>query len=289
SRNSFFADIFHEFPEYDFRTNGELAQMSPVSLRDEKKRPWETIGYFLALSTAGNLKSVSYPLVTKIVYDEFILEKGMTHYLPNEEKAFNQFYSTVDRWKDKTRVFFLANAVSIMTPFFLAYNIKPDEESEWVRRKFIRTPDGGKRNFIVCHFPDSEDFQQEAYKTAFGQFIESTEYADFALGNEFADDHDGLIAAKTSNADYQYTLETIHGTFSVWLDFDQSPPIWYILERRPKNELLYTLIPERMDDDKYLMTYNDKLLQLLRTAFKQRRAYFDTSKSRNAFAEIAKR
>lgn len=280
SRDAFFADLDAEgaFPDWDFRIHGGLAQMAHVDTQDDKKRKWATIGYFIPLSSAQGVKSVAYPLVTTIIFDEFILEKGMTHYLPNEAEIFTNFYSTVDRYKDKTRVFFLANAVSINNPYFIRYKIVPDKVGE-----FHRVEDG----FIVCHFADSAQFQNEVYQTRFGRFIQNTEYADYAVGSEFKDNHDGLLKLKNSEATYFYTLETESGTFSVWLDWSDST--YYIQSKRPKAESIMTLISSKMMEGKTLLFTNDKLIQDMRTAFRHGRVCFDSAQARNSFIEIFKR
>jgi hypothetical protein len=280
SKETFFADLIanNEFPDWDFRTYGAHAQMAKASTRDAKKREWVTIGHFIALSTAQAIKSVAYPLVTNIGYDEFILEKGTTHYIANEVHAFNNLYSTVDRNQDKTRVFFMANAVSITNPYFLEYDIKIDNDTEFIVKR------GG---FIVIHVVKANEFTEQVYATKFGKFIAGTEYGDFAAGNEFADNNDNLLNVKGASARYTYTIETKQGTFSVWMDWLAGK--YYVQERRPKQEILFTILPERMSEGKVLLSYSDKVMQSLRTAFRNGNTFFDTPKSRNAFIEIFKR
>jgi hypothetical protein len=282
SANTFFDDIKAKdlFPEWDFRNYGAVAQMAPASTRDAKQRPWKTIGHFIALSTAQSIKSVAYPLVTNIGFDEFILEKSMTRYLPNETYAFNNLYNTVDRNQDKTRVYFMANSVSIMNPYFLEYDIKPEQCND---QGFIVKANG----FLVVHFVKSEEFRSQVYDTRFGQFIAATDYAAYAVGNEFADNHDSLLNLKNASARYTYSIETKQGIFSVWIDWQAGK--YYLQERRPKQEMLFTMLPEKMSEDKTLLTYSDKIVQGLRTAFRNGNAYFDTAKTRNAFIEIFKR
>ena len=280
SRNTFFADFQHEFPAYDFRVNGDTAQMSHISKRDDKKREWETVGYFIALVVAQSYKSVSFPRVKIIIYDEFIIEKGALHYLPDEAKVFNNFYSTVDRYKDKTKVLFLANSVAVTNPYFIEYNIEPKNADE---NGFIRMFGG----FLLVHIVDSEEFESGVYKTAFGKFISGTEYADYAVGNEFFDDNENLLAGKHSGAYYLFTLETKAGTFSVW--YYSKTEEYFCQKKLPKSETIYTLLPDRMSDDRTLMTFSDKPLMHLRTAFRHARVKFDKAPTRNAFIEIFKR
>jgi hypothetical protein len=280
AKNTFFADVSAEFPEYDFRIQGQEGQYSHISQRDLKpsKREWHTIVYFVALSQGGQKKSVSYPKVTLVIFDEFIIMKGAIHYLPDEANLFNEFYSTVDRYKAKTRVLFLANASSIDNPYFIEWDIVPDQGQEW-----LVAHDG----FIVCHFHDSAEFAGEVYKTPFGKFIQGTEYSKYAVGNEFADNNEMLVADKGHTARYRFTLETGKGTFSVWYDFKTGN--YYGTKRRPGNEIMFTLLPEKMGEGKILWESNDKLLGMLRTAFRHGRFYFDEPQTRNIFREIFRR
>lgn len=280
--STFFADIAHEFPDWDFKIQGNKAFMSKSSdaKKDEKKRNWICIGYSAALSNAQTQKSVAYPMVTTIIFDEFIIEKGALRYLPEEARAFNDFYSTVDRWKDKTRVLFLANAMSIMNPYFIEYDIKPDADKP---EEFVRKADG----FIVAHFADSAEFSTEVFQTKFGRFIKDTEYAVYSVNSKFADNNDRMIGFKPSQAKYYCTIETRAGTFSVWIDW--SGPFYYVQSKRPKQEILYTFVPEWMDETKLLITYSDKIMQYLRSAFKGGKVFFDIPQARNAFTEIFRR
>lgn len=280
ARDTFFADFQHKFPNMDFRINGIEAQMSPAKFRNTKGRAWATIGYFIALVNAQSYKSVAFPKVKLIIFDEFIIEKGALHYLPDEAKVFNNFYSTVDRWKDKTRVLFLANSVAINNPYFIEYGIDPKQADE---NGFIRLFNG----FMLCHFPDSKEFESDVYNTSFGQFIKGTEYADYAVGNNFADNADSLIKQKSSSAKYFYTLETLTGTFSIWYDMKLNE--YYAQAKRPKDETIFTLVRDKMDDNKTLMTFSDKPLGDLRTSFRHARLWFDKPATRNAFLEVFKR
>lgn len=277
ARDAFFADIEQKFPDWDFKIAGNTAVMAPVSTRNEKKREWITIGFFVALSMAQSYKSVAFPRVKKIGYDEFILEKSATHYLPNEATIFNNFYSTVDRYQDKTKVFFMANSVRIDNPYFIEYKIDPDNAD---KNGIIQSFQG----FMVCQFIPEGVFEEQVYTTRFGGFIQGTEYADYAVGNKFADNHKLLIAERSSNAKYQFTIETDDLTFSVWYDIRTNK--YHCEAKRPKAETLFTIVKENMREGKTLLTFNDGVLQMLRSAYRHARMTFDRASTRNAFLEI---
>ena len=117
--DKFFSDIQLAYPDHDFKVDGRTFKIDD-----------EVAGYAVALSTALTKKSVPYPLVNKIGFDEFLVDKGAIHYLPNEVTAFLEFYSTVSRLregslKDEVRVLFMGNNISITNPYFNYFSIKP--------------------------------------------------------------------------------------------------------------------------------------------------------------------
>lgn len=294
AKSTFGNDLLVDFPDHTFRVYGNEFQYKRVhpGVYDEETgktskdiEEWEVAGYFRVLSKAQAQKSVAFPRVTKIIFDEFIIEKGFQRYLPNEHIAFNNFYYTVNRSRNNTRVFFLANSVSINNPYFDEYDIRPDQLPEISSHFPVIDPNTkNKRPFIVVHFIDSKEFEDAAYATVFGQFIKGTDYAKYAVENNFNDGHNELIGGKSANAKYKYSLETPKLTFSVWYDREQM--LYYVLRKRPKRELTFTLIAENMGEDKTLMKLNDKPMQVLRSAFSNARIFFDQPRTRNAFVAV---
>lgn len=275
-KQSFMADIAHEFPGWEWQVMGDA-----LCGRMTGEKKWRPMCYFVALSKGQQKKSVSYHSVKTIIFDEFIIERGLVHYMPDEARVFNDFYSTVDRYKDKTRVFFLANSVSIMNPYFIQWGIEPHPDREWITKA-----DG----FIVAHFPDSEAFTAEVFETRFGKFIQGTDYAGYAVSNAFSDNHGALIAKKTENAQYRATIETRDGTFTVWVDNrTEGMPAFYIQAKRPKQEVVYTMDPTRVRNGVFLIEYSDHLLQVLRAGYSRARVCFDRPQTRNAFQGIYRR
>lgn len=279
-RGTFFDDVAHEFPEYDFRVHGSVAQYATADTREDRKRDWSTIGHFISLTSAQKHKGASYHEVTTVIFDEFIIEKGFTRYIDGQGEVdiLLNFMSTVDRYQDRMRVIMLANSVSIMNPYFDRFDINPNSaRNSWVTRR-----DGE----VIAHFPDSADFAEHVYTSRLGKLIKDTEYADYAVGNEFDDNSDWLLDIKDVKARYQYTLETKAGTFSVW--YAALAKTYFVQRARPKREKVYTLLPTKMREDKVLISTSERLLVLARGAFKSGRMYFDRSETRNAFIEVFK-
>lgn len=272
NKQNFFDDISVAFPGYEFRVNGSVAEMRMVSDKE-----WSAIGYFVALSVSQANKSVAYPAVTTIIFDEFIIERGSVRYIPGEVQTLLNFYSTVDRWQDKTRVLMLSNAVSIMNPYFIQYDIDPSYG------EFVMRGDG----FICAHFVDSKQFASEVARTRFGQFIINYDegYASYSISNEFVDHNDDFVLKKNGNARYVLTMRTSQGVFSIWMD----GLTVFVQKKRPKgDEILYTLCSDIRAGER-MLTYSDKTLQILRARYKHGRVFFDSPSTRNSFREIFKR
>jgi len=289
AKATFFADIEHEFPGFDFRVMGWEAQASPRKYASmERGRPWATIGFFVALSVAQNYKSVQFPNVMTIIFDEFIIEKG-GQYLQEEARKLMNFYNTVDRYQGRTRVLMLANSVSITNPYFIHYRVEPQKADDngfiFIKKKAT------DKTFMLFHFPESSEFESEVYQTEFGKFMMEfdPDYVDYAVHNQFKDNHEGLVDGKPYTAKYFMTLETKTGVFSIW--YDNKDGMFYCQEKRiPRNEEDFvTLVPQWMEEGKRLGSFTDKTLGSLRTAFRHDRMRFDRAPTRNAFMEIFKR
>jgi hypothetical protein len=289
AKMSFFADLNanEEFPDWDFRAQGNEMQISPATNRNDKNRVWKCIGYFIALVNGQNYKGVSFPRVKTIIFDEFIIEKGHQQYLNNEPTAMLNFYVTVDRNQDKTRVLFLANSVSITNPYFIEYEIEPKQADKdgFIKSGFPHPVT--KQPFVAVHFIQNTEYKKEVYNTRIGGFIAGTDYGAYAVDNEFHDNHDALIEEKTPDSEYLFTLEAKAGTFSVWYDAKQRQ--FYATSKRPKKEVMFTLLPEKMSEEKTLVDFTDKMMGRLRTAYRHANVRFNKAPVRNAFVEIFKR
>lgn len=271
----FFDDIVEHFPDYMFRMQGYNAQ---IALRNDKgKASWQTFGYFVALSTVQQLKSVPFPKVKRIIFDEFIAEIGAARELPEEHNVIMNLLNTVDRHQDKTQLIMLANAVSIMSPHLLAYDIVPDSK--------IRTYADG---LVAVDFPSSEAYNAATAHTRTARlFAQHDDYNAYATLNQFADNAPTLIDTKPSSAKYRWSIELSKGTFSVWRDDDTDN--YYVQVKRPKAERVLTTLATKMSEDKTFVTFSDLPMQFMRTAFRHGRMWFDTPTTRNAMAEIFKR
>ena len=196
---NFFNDIVNEFPDSTFEVKGKKIYIDG-----------ELAGYGVPLSTALTKKSVSYERVELIIYDEFVIDSKVIHYLSNEVDAFLEFYETVARTRDNVRVLFLSNAVSVVNPYFMYWNLRPNSEQRFTRR-----------GQMCIEFVMNEEFREFKYKTKFGQIIKGTNYGNYAVDNEFLKDNNNFIEKKSQGAKFQFSILYKGYVYGFWTDYKE--------------------------------------------------------------------
>lgn len=265
---TFFNDIRHEFPSHELRVNGRKAEARPKG-----SETWTTIGYFLALTAGATLKSVSYPNVHTLIFDEFIIEEGVRHYLPAEVDTFLDLYSTIDRNNDRVKVFMLSNAVRCVNPYFIEWRIQTG--------KSFQKRGGG---YLVCELIDNEAFAGEVSATRFGEFIKETspEYASYAIDNLFSDDTEDLLGKKPPEARLVATLRTRTGEVSLWCH----DIMWYVQRKLPRDCNVRLAYKVRARDGERVQTKGEGYVAILVNAIKDGRVRFDGIESRETMWSV---
>lgn len=194
----FFSAVKHEFPDTEFEVKGRVLYI-------DKK----IAGYAVPLSTALTEKSTEYPDVNKIIYDEFVIDSKSSHlkYLSEEVEAFLEFYETVARLRD-VRVMFLSNNVSVVNPYFLFWNLRPNQKKRF-----------NKYGHMIIEFVQNEEFKEAKYKTKFGQIIQGTKYGNYAIENESLTDNMNFIEKKTGAAKFDFSIYYHGHTYGFWSDY----------------------------------------------------------------------
>lgn len=76
--------------------------------------------YAFSLSAMEHDKSIDYPTITTILFDEFI---SRIAYLPNEFALFQNVLSSIIRARDNVTIYMCANTVSFDAPYFRDFGI----------------------------------------------------------------------------------------------------------------------------------------------------------------------
>lgn len=261
----FFDAVREYYPNDKLEIDGNLGKING-----------EVAIYFVALSTSRQLKSNNYPLVNKIIFDEFIIDKGRVTYLKNEVEVFLDLYETVARMRDNVRAVLLANSISVVNPYFLFWNIKPD-----TNRRFTV-----KGQVCVELFTDS-DYIEAKKKTRFGQLVNGTRYGDYAIDNQWLADNNTFVAAKTPDAEFMLGMKYNGIMYGFWVDYS----VGLIFVNRQYDPYSYSLYCLNKDDHEanllLIKSLNEsKRVQRIVFAFRNGLLRFEDMQVKNQFYEF---
>lgn len=257
----FFNDIAHEFPNVEFKVGkGKFYINDKVA------------GYFFPLSKHLTKKSIPYPNVTKIIFDEFIIPKGNYHYLPKEVDVFFETVETIARLRD-VRCFLIANAVTEINPYFTYFNLK-------LEGRFTRVGD------ICVEKTDSADYRQVKKDTRFGKLISKTEYGKYAIENEFVNDNHEFIEKRTQNAKIMFNISINNKLIGIWCDYKEGK-----LYASFKTDAMQTTVCFTNDEMKpnYLMLNSrSNNIKTLKNAISYGYLYYESFKVKTYMLEVIK-
>lgn len=236
----------------------------------------EVCFHFVALSTSRQLKSNNYPLVNKIIYDEFIIDKGRITYLKNEVEVFLDLYETIARTRDNVRAVLLANAVTIVNPYFLFWNIKPNPNKRFTV----------KGQVCVELFTDA-DFVAKKKESRFGQLVSGTRYANYAIDNQWLLDNETFIETKSPKAEFMLGMKYQGIMYGFWVDYDQNR-IYVNRQYDPSSYSLYCLTKDDHEANLLLIKSlgDSKRVQRIVFAFRNGLLRFEDMQVKNQFYEF---
>lgn len=217
-KEKWFDDIRHLFPNHELKVKG-------MTLFCDNK----PCGYFMTLSTAITHKSVPYPNVDKIIFDEFITSSKTRPYLQNEVIEFFDLLSTIMRLRSGIRIFLLSNAISVTNPYFAFYGIST------LSKRFTKP-----NKTTLIEYVENPEYKEALKSSQFGGIVEGTAYAKYAIDNEFLlDDAETFIGKKTRKAYLDFNL-LYHGQYyGVWVDYSVGK--YFVSKNFDKNMKTYVL------------------------------------------------
>ncbi len=266
---TYFDDIIanNEFPDIHIEYSGGIYYIND-----------QIAGYSMALTKAKSYKSIAYPLVYFIIFDEFLIEEtGFSRYLKNEVEAFLGFYMSIDRYRG-CQVFFLANAVTMINPYTLYFNISLPYGS-----KFVRKGD------VLLQLVENEEYIQNRKKTRFGQLIEGTKFSEYAIENKFMNDSKTFIMKKTEKSFYYFTIDFKAASYGIWCD-NHAGKIFVSDNVDPSYKVIFSLTVDDHKPNTLLLKASNKhpYLKDFVNQYKMGNVYFENQRIKNIFAEVIK-
>jgi hypothetical protein len=184
---------------------------------------------------------VAYPDVNKIIFDEFILDKGYYHYLTDEVNNFLELYETISRMRidvetmeevNPVRVFFLSNAITVSNPYFLYFNMKINPHK--------RFQHFGSSKDMLVELVANKEFIELKKQTRFGKIIDGTAYGNYAIENNFLRDDKTFIEKKTATSRHYFTFRYYARDYHIWIDTTEGK-YFVSKDSDPSRQSLYCL------------------------------------------------
>lgn len=264
---TFFNDIADFFPDHEFEVRGNDHGYFIID--------GKVAGYFIALNKSEQLKSVAYPLVTTIIFEEFIIEQGSQSYLKNEVRVFLNLYETIARTRDVI-VLFVANAITTLNPYFIFFNIYLRPNAKFTTGS----------EYCVERFK-GEDYTKMKRETRFGRLITGTEYGNYAIENEFYGDSTSFIERMRGRCAPLVVVVYDGVEYTVWQGIE-SRMIYFNTKRAPESvrRVCVTVEDHRPDFLLIRSIKTDFWFKEILFAYEHSIVRFDSMKSREVFYNI---
>lgn len=231
------------------------------------------MGYGVPLSTSMKKKSIPYPHVKWIIFEEFMVDGRSSRYIgPGESEVdlFLNFYESVARLRDKkdeVRVIFIANAFSMVNIYFTFFKIRLKPPYKKYNRQ---------GEHMICIWQD-ESYREAKRQTRFYDIVRGTEFAEHAYENKFFMDSDHFIKKRPPSAEFHFGLAYMGKTYGVWTDWDKG--YFYITNKtgsmNQNNVFSLTLDDNRPNNINIRRVRNMPFIQGFRRAVDENRVYYD--------------
>lgn len=193
----FFADILEEFPNHNFHI------AKNTCFCDDKP-----MGYFIPLTCSRKYKSVPYPNVTSIVFDEFMIGKkdAGCRYLYKEVNVLLNLISTIGRLRDNYKVYLIGNYEIVSNPYFEYFGIYPVKGQRFVRKGEVLLDNYKNKAFV--------DY---AKNTRFGKLIADSKFGSFAIDNTSLEDNEDNVKPFGSKMTFIIGFIVNDIKFGIWV------------------------------------------------------------------------
>ena len=253
--------------------NHKLEVKGDTFLIDEK-----IAGYSITLSTAHQIKSSNFPKVKYIIFDEFLIEDGQSHYLKNEVNIFLGLIESVARMRD-VKILCLGNATNDINPYFLFFDLTLPYNND------IKLY---KNGLILLQYMDNKPYREAKKKTKFGQLVEGTDYEDYAINNKFNNNDKNFIEKKTGSSKFSFSFLFNGQKFGIWIDYNMGK--MYVSNDYIDNGLCFATTTEDHKPNTMLYSIAKKYncWNSFILAFKLGNVYFENMKIKNISKEVLK-
>lgn len=177
---------------------------------EESKKDIENqIGYNFILSKYASYKPSSYRDVSRIWFDECVIEHDSEEtYLTKEPDKLQNICDTIIRNRDDVRVYLTCNALEAYNPYAIKWDLQIPRDGSyiWV----------SKNRMYLVYFRVPQEFIEARKNTLFGRAVSELDYANFSFGNQFVSGNDLFIIKKPKGCKYMFTINSESYPLGVW-------------------------------------------------------------------------
>lgn len=261
--NSKFFDDIREYYTNEFKCKGNICYCDG-----------EPCGYFISLNSATKHKSVPYPKVTTIIFDEFIIGRSdPRNYMKNECETFLGLLSTIIRSRDNCNVYLLGNYETIENPYFSYFKIYPQKNQRFTRK-------GDK---LIDNYKNNK-FVNMMEETRFGKLIKDTRFGDFAIKNETLDDNEDNVSQFFGRVKFQIGYKIGNLNIGVWENEDGD--MW--ISRKIDENGDVKIINDFNTFNYYVTASVNPVIRKLRWCLDSNTIYFEDMMSKRIFIDHCK-
>ena len=249
---------------------------------DSTKAEYDTqpMGFAFDLNSMEHHKSVSYPKVTTIIFDEFLSRRG---YLANEFVLFMNTISTIVRDRSNVKIFMIGNTVNKYCPYFTEMGLTHIKEqkpgtidvytyAETGLQVVVEYCDpmskkGGKKSDIYFAFdnPQLKMITGGAWEIAIYPHLNIRYRPKDVIYNFFVQFEDALLHAEIVVTDKEYFM-FVHPKTTMIKDIE--------------NDIVYTHIPsEKWNYRTGLFNQRDRLSMVIKTLVSENRVFYSDNET----------
>lgn len=277
---TFFNDVREYFSNCEFKVKGNLLYCNEI-----------VIGYGFALTKSIISKSSSFPFVDNIIFEEFILEKGVYSYLSDECEKFLGLLSTIQRNRN-AKVLLLGNNESSFNPYFSYFKTELPPPGKYYRYindgkgNFIKTNKGNNFQIFIQNYYNKKllEIQEESQ---IGMLTAGLNFSKFAFHNEEHFVNESMLEKKTGRCSFKCSCIIKSEKIGIWYSIEKG--LYYISEDfDPSSYLIYTFSSsEHTENTVFCKSLKDNYL--LRNVFEMYGSgfvRFETKKCKSLFLEM---
>lgn len=168
------------------------------------------VGYSISLSCANAYKSVDFPYVKTIIYDEAILKpSGNYRYLKDEITALLEFVSTIFRSRTNCKIYILGNNLDVFNPYFSYFNI-PTFKKEYY---------DVERSIYIAMVESNQNYIVKEKETPLYKLTKNTSYGNYHYNNDIlvSDQATNYICDKPVDNELLFRIGVYRCTLNVYL------------------------------------------------------------------------